>query len=103
MSHRRQSNMQTTLASWEQLKAAVDNGSSRSTSVATQLRQEKHEQKKVDGRTLRRTGRTEQFNFRVKGGTKQEIESIARENGWLIAETLERAIEALCEKLQAKP
>lgn len=102
MSGERQRGKRTTLAAWEQLKAAAELSTSRSTNVAAQIQQEKREQKKIDGRTLRKTGRTEQLNVRVKSGTKKEIERIAGDNGWLIAETIEHAIAALQQSLRVK-
>jgi hypothetical protein len=46
----------------------------------------------VDGRTLRATGRTEQFATRIKAETKSQIQQIAREEGITMAEVIERAV-----------
>jgi hypothetical protein len=94
-----QEKMTQTLAGWEQLKATTSSGATRLVSVKQQLRQERREQKKIDGRTLRKTGRTEQLNVRVRSGTKEDLQKLAQQNNWLIAETLEQAIAALREKL----
>lgn len=46
----------------------------------------------VDGRTLRATGRTEQFATRITAETKAQIQQIAREEGITMAEVIERAV-----------
>lgn len=71
----------------------------RAPSVIEQLSGGKREGPKVDGRSLRKTGRTEQFNVRLRSETKQDIQALADSNGWLIAEVIEKALEALREKL----
>ena len=52
------------------------------------------------GRTQQRprysriTGRTEQFNVRIKAQTKAEIYAIADEHRWGLGETMEKLLEA---------
>jgi predicted HicB family RNase H-like nuclease len=48
----------------------------------------------VDGRSLRKTGRTEQFNFRCSEGLKAKATLAAREAGITLAEWMELAVEA---------
>jgi predicted HicB family RNase H-like nuclease len=48
----------------------------------------------VDGRSLRATGRVEQFNFRCSEGLKEKAQSAARRAGITLAEWMERAVEA---------
>jgi predicted HicB family RNase H-like nuclease len=43
----------------------------------------------------RRTGRTKQFNIRVRPEFKTEIAAFAKANGLLICEVVERALAAL--------
>lgn len=50
---------------------------------------------KMDGRSLRRTGRTEQLAVRVTAETKRAYQTYADEHGILMAEVLERGLEAL--------
>lgn len=40
------------------------------------------------------TGRTEQFNVRIRADTKAEIYAIADENRWSLGETVEKLLEA---------
>lgn len=47
----------------------------------------------VDGRSLKATGRTEQFNFKCREGTKIQVTEAAKADGLTIAEWMERAIE----------
>lgn len=42
----------------------------------------------------RLTGRTEQFNVRIRADTKAEIYAIADENRWSLGETVENLLEA---------
>ena len=42
----------------------------------------------------RLTGRTEQFNVRIRAETKAEIYAIADENRWGLGETVEKLLEA---------
>lgn len=52
------------------------------------------------GRTQKRpnysrlTGRTEQFNVRIRADTKAEIYAIADEHRWSLGETVEKLLEA---------
>jgi hypothetical protein len=48
----------------------------------------------VDGRRLRATGRSEQFNFRAREGLKDRAQSAASEAGITLAEWMEQAVEA---------
>ena len=48
----------------------------------------------VDGRSLRVTGRTEQFNFKCREEIKRCAVEAARADGIAIAEWMERAIQA---------
>lgn len=50
--------------------------------------------KSVDGRSLRATGRTEQFNFRAREGLKSRAARAAAAEGITLGEWMERAIEA---------
>lgn len=54
----------------------------------------------VDGRTLRRTGRTHQFATRIKQETHDDMKRLAVRDGITLAELLERAIEVY--KVQKK-
>lgn len=50
---------------------------------------------KIDGRSLRRTGRTEQLAVRVTAKTKEAYQAYAARHDILLAEVLERALAAL--------
>lgn len=64
-------------------------------SAATQRKQGEAEIRKVvDGRTLRATGRTAQFNFRSRAELKTAVQEAAKANGMTVAEWMEHAIEA---------
>lgn len=91
-----------TIAAWERLVERNKERPTRTMTVAEHLRDEKQQPKKVDGRKLRRTGRTEQFNVKLKDATKQEIQRLADANDWLIGEVIEHAVVALNEKLAQK-
>jgi hypothetical protein len=56
--------------------------------------QEKKIRSTVDGRTLRVTGRTTQFNFKCRDEIKRGVEAAAAQEGITKAEWLERVIEA---------
>lgn len=63
---------------------------------------DKHEvESKVDGRTLRATGRTEPFATRVSPGVRKRYKTIAARDDMTMGELLERALDAY-EKLQEK-
>ncbi len=49
-----------------------------------------------------RTGRTAQFNARTTPVTVQQFYAIADRNGWLVGETVERALAALQRELGEK-
>jgi hypothetical protein len=46
----------------------------------------------VDGRSLRATGRTEQFNFKSKPGIKRAVQEAANKSGLTIAEWMESVL-----------
>lgn len=48
----------------------------------------------VDGRSLRASGRTEQFNFKCTPGLKKLAQDAAVRDGITLAEWMERAVEA---------
>lgn len=90
-------------AAWARLVAETSGTPTRTKTLAEFLREEKRRPEKIDGRSLRKTGRTEQFNVRLKAGTKQDIQALADAQDWLIGEVIEHAIAALKEKLGQKP
>ncbi len=47
----------------------------------------------IDRRTLRKTGRTEQFNTRVKEGFRQKVKVLAARDGISMAEVIELSVE----------
>lgn len=49
---------------------------------------------KVDGRRLRRTGRTEQLATRVTREFKKRLYDVAERDGLLLVEVLEKALDA---------
>ena len=48
----------------------------------------------VDKRSLRATGRSEQFNFRARAGLKERAQQAAEAAGVTLAEWMESAVEA---------
>lgn len=54
--------------------------------------------KKVDGRTLRRTGRTEQFNTTVSKEYLKTLKATAKEEGRTMGKILELSLTAYLEK-----
>jgi hypothetical protein len=54
---------------------------------------------RVDGRTLRKTGRTVHFATKVTPDFDNEVRRIAGEQGWLMCEVLEKALAALKREL----
>jgi predicted HicB family RNase H-like nuclease len=48
----------------------------------------------VDRRSLKATGRTEQFNFRAREGLKERAQEAAEAAGIPLAEWMEQAVEA---------
>jgi hypothetical protein len=73
----------------------------RGASVADRLALERQELAKIDGRSSRATGRTEQLNLRLKSDIKDRIKRIAKDKDLLLAEVIERAIEALEREMKA--
>ena len=57
---------------------------------------------KVDGRTLRKTGRTELFSARVSKQTKDAFQAYASEHDLLLGEVLEFALDALVQSKKSK-
>ena len=49
-----------------------------------------------------KTGRTAGLNCRVRPATLDKVYQIADEQGWLVGETVERAVQALERELQDK-
>lgn len=49
-----------------------------------------------------RTGRNVQLNIKVKAETLKDFYDIADEQGWVLGETLEKAVEALKDKALSK-
>ena len=84
---------------WARLVADTRGAPTRSLSAESYVAASKRPQPKVDGRSLRKTGRTEQFNVRLKADTKLAIQRLADENDWLIGEVIEHAIAALTVQL----
>ncbi len=56
-------------------------------------KQESQIRSAVDRRTLKVTGRTEQFNFKAREGLKKSVSDAAATEGITIAEWMERAVE----------
>ena len=56
----------------------------------------------MDGRTLKVTGRTEQFNFKAREGLKRRVSEAAAAEGVTIAEWMERAGAQLTRGEHAK-
>jgi hypothetical protein len=54
---------------------------------------------RVDGRSLRKTGRTVHFATKVTPDFDDEVRRIASEQGWLLCEVLEKALRALKREL----
>jgi predicted HicB family RNase H-like nuclease len=65
-------------------------------SQAKKARKQKRKQiaDSVDGRRLKATGRTEQFNFRAREGLKERAQGAAEAAGIPLAEWMEQAVEA---------
>ena len=58
---------------------------------------------RLDGRTMRRSGRTVQFATRVSPEFDQRIRQIAMRDGVLLVEVLERALDAYEASLKKHP
>ena len=61
----------------------------------------KQKKKPARKRRVYRTGRNEQFNNRVRPTVIEGFHQIAEQKNWVMGETLEHALEALQEKLNA--
>jgi len=48
----------------------------------------------ADGRALRATGRTEQMNLKVRKEFREHVAAMARRDGIMMVEYIERAVEA---------
>ena len=90
-------------AKWQRIIAASGGEVSREANLKDRLATEKREQKKIDGRALRKTGRTHQVNVRLKQQTKDAIQRIATANDWLIGEVIEHAVTMLESHLAVTP
>ena len=55
---------------------------------------------KIDGRTLRKTGRSTQIIFRTSPAYRTKLEKLATAQGFSFAETLERALDAYERELK---
>lgn len=86
---------------WQRLVATSGGDVPRGSSATERLASERREQKKVDGRTLRKTGRTHQVNVRLKQETKDAIQRVAAAKNWLIGEVIEHAVALLESQLSA--
>ena len=53
-----------------------------------------HQRHRIDGRSMRKTGRTVQFATRVSWEWDEKLRRIAERDGLLLVEVLERALEA---------
>jgi predicted HicB family RNase H-like nuclease len=69
-------------------------GKSKGSEVKERKAREKQIRSAVDGRSLKVTGRTVQFNFRCREEIRAGVADAAKAEGIKIAEWLERAIEA---------
>ena len=56
----------------------------------------------VDRRSLRATGRTEQFNFRCSEGLKRRAQKAAKSEGITLARWMERLVEVGLAECEAK-
>ena len=75
-------------------------GASRSIDIGARLKAEHQLGQKIDGRSLRRTGRTHQVNVRLTESTKHAIQRIASARDLLIGEVIEQAVAALEAQLR---
>jgi hypothetical protein len=55
---------------------------------------------KIDGRSLRKTGRSKQVMWRTTPAYQQDVMNIAAAHGWTVGQTLERAVDALKRELK---
>jgi hypothetical protein len=63
---------------------------------------ENEDYQRVDGRALRKTGRTIPFSTRVNVNTDRLIRRLAGKHGMLIAEVVERGAQLLEKELESK-
>jgi hypothetical protein len=63
---------------------------------------ENEEYERIDGRALRKTGRTIPFSTRVNVNTDRLIRRLAGKHGMLIAEVVERGAQLLEKELESK-
>ena len=91
---------QATDAAWRNLIELAGDPAATRGSLESRIATERRTDKKLDGRSLRRTGRTVQQNVRLRLETTAEIKTIAEAQGWLVGEVIEQAIEALKAQLQ---
>lgn len=82
-------------SAWRNMVEAAGEPTTRIAGLKNRLAEERREPAKIDGRSLRKTGRTLQVNVRMKQGTKASIERIASSRNWLIGEVIEHAVAAL--------
>ena len=87
-------------AAWRNLVELAGDLAATRGSLKSRIATERRTDKKLDGRSLRRTGRTVQQNVRLRLETTAEIKNIAEAQGWLVGEVIEQAIEALKVQLQ---
>lgn len=62
-------------------------------STAGRKKRKRRRENAVDGRSMRATGRTDQFNFRVRAELKDSVQRAAEDEGISVAEWMERALE----------
>jgi hypothetical protein len=63
---------------------------------------ENEDYERIDGRALRKTGRTIPFSTRVNVNTDRLIRRLAGKHGMLIAEVVERGAQLLEKELESK-
>jgi hypothetical protein len=80
-------------AAWKQKRANEPKAAKESEAKARKDR-EHTLRATVDGRSLKATGRTEQFNFKCREGTKRMATEAAKARGMTIAEWMEHAVAA---------
>ena len=68
-------------------------------SARDRAKAEREEIEKIDRRSERKTGRTEQFAVRIKLETKTEIYAYAKTHTMTVGETIERAMAALQKEI----
>jgi hypothetical protein len=58
--------------------------------------------KKIDGRTLRRKGRTELISYRISPKTRETMQRIAEAEGIMLVEVIEKGVELYDQLLTGK-